>query len=249
MNAITHLIPDPVTPVITRVADGVGGDTAQWHAVEDGLTVGRANTSRRPDGRLFVSIDTWHDAVFDRLAAVVLAELPAPLYTVLDADDSATVENWRRAGFVERRRERQYLVPLEARITARPPVGVTLTGGGDVFRAENGSAEADSTEAGSAEAAGTEPAGTELGLIQLIPLLRSNGTPRIARIAAIEVRADHRRRGIGRALLAHALGALRERGFGMASADVDETNAAAIVLIEGAGARRMSNSLELMWQN
>lgn len=228
MNAIAHLIPDPVTPVITRVAPD------QWHAVEDGLTVGRGNTSRRPDGRLFISIDAWHDAVFDQLAAVMLAELPAPLYTVLDAEDSATAENWRRAGFVERRRERHYLVPLEARVTVRPPSGVTFAGGEDVFRAD---------------VEGTGCAGAEVGLIRLTPLMRSDGTPRIARIASIEVRADHRRRGIGRALLAHALDALRERGFGTASADVDETDTAAIVLVEGAGARRTSDSLELMWQN
>ncbi|WP_323748095.1 GNAT family N-acetyltransferase [Catenulispora rubra] len=217
-----------MTPVITRVA------ADQWHAIDDGLTVGRGNTSRRPDGRLFVSVDAWHDAVFDQLAAVMLAELPAPLYTVLDAEESAMAENWRRAGFVERRRERHYLVSLETRITARPPAGVTLVGGEDVFRAE---------------VEGTESAGAEVGLIRLTPLMRSDGTPRIARIASIEVRADQRRRGIGRALLAHGLDALRERGFRMASVDVDETDTAAIVLVEGAGARRTSNSLELMWEN
>lgn len=223
MNAIAHLIPDPVTPVITRAA------AAQWHAIEDGLTVGRGNTSRRPDGRLFISIDAWHDAVFDQLAAVMLAELAAPLYTVLDAEDSATAENWRRAGFVEGRRERHYLVPLEAKVSARIPAGVTFAGGEDVFRAEID--------------------GTEVGLVRLNLLMSSDGTPRVARIASIEVRADQRRRGIGRALLAHALDALRERGFGRASADVDETDIAAIVLVEGAGARRTSNSMELMWQD
>src|SRR5438270_6255774 len=105
MNAITHRSPDPVTPVITRVAPD------QWHALDDDLVVGRAHASRRPDGRLFVSIDAWHDTVFDRLAAVMLAELPSPLYTVVDADDSDTTSNWRRAGFTAHRRERQYLVP------------------------------------------------------------------------------------------------------------------------------------------
>ncbi|MEZ0109470.1 ribosomal protein S18 acetylase RimI-like enzyme [Catenulispora sp. EB89] len=223
MNAIAHLIPDPVTPVITRVA------ADQWHAIEDDLTVGRGNTSRRPDGRLFISIDAWHDTVFDQLAAVMLAELPAPLYTVLDAEDSATAENWRRVGFVERRRERHYLVPLEARITVQPPAGVTFGGGDDVYRAEVDA--------------------SEVGLVRLIPLMSSDGTPRIARIASIEVHADHRRRGIGRALLAHALDALRERGFRLASADVAEDDTAAIVLAEGAGARRTSNSMELMWQD
>jgi ribosomal protein S18 acetylase RimI-like enzyme len=223
MNAISHSIPDPVTPVITRVA------ADQWHAVEDHLVVGRGDTSRRPDGRLFISIDTWHDAVFDRLAAAMLAELPAPLYTVVDADDPDTTSNWQRAGFAARRRDRQYhLVPTETQATARAPAGVTFTGGEDVFRAE-------------AE-------GTEVGVIRVMPRMRGDGTPRIARIVSIEVRADQRRRGIGRALLVHALGALHERGFGIASGDVDETDTAAILLMEGVGARHMSSSLELIWQ-
>jgi ribosomal protein S18 acetylase RimI-like enzyme len=224
MNATMHPIPDPVTPVITRVA------ADQWHAVEDDVVVGRGDASRRPDGRLLISIDTWHDAVFDRLAAAMLTELPAPLYTMVDADDSDTTSNWRRAGFAAHRRDRQYLlVPSEAQTTARPPAGVTLTGGEGVFRAE--------------------VEGAEVGVIRVIPLMRKDGTPRIARVVSIEVRADQRRRGIGRVLLVHALGALHDSGFGIASADVDETDTAAILLLEGVGARRASSSLELMWQN
>ncbi|WP_405097784.1 GNAT family N-acetyltransferase [Micromonospora sp. NBC_01412] len=211
-----------MTPVITRVA------ADQWHALEDDLVVGRGDTMRRPDGRLFISIDAWHDAVFDRLAAAMLAELPAPLYTMVDADDSDTTSNWRRAGFADHRRERQYLVVGEAQTTARPPTGVTFTGGEGVFHAE--------------------VEGAEVGVIRILPLTREDGTPRIARIVSIEVRADQRRRGIGRALLVHALGAMHACGFGIASTDVDETDTAAILLLEGVGARRASNSLELIWQ-
>lgn len=219
MNAMTHPTPDPV---ITRVA------TDQWHAVDDDLVVGRGDTSRRPDGRLFISVDAWHDAVFDRLAAAVLAELPAPLYTVVDAGDSDATTNWRRAGFTVHRRERQYLLmPAEAQTTAPPPAGLAFSDGDHVFHAEAG--------------------GAEVGVIRVTPLLRTDGTPRIARIVAIEVRADQRRRGIGRALLVHALSALHDRGFGIASADVDETDTAAIQLLEGIGARHASSSLELTW--
>ncbi|WP_433342976.1 N-acetyltransferase family protein [Micromonospora sp. CA-111912] len=212
-----------MTPVITRVA------ADQWHAVEDDLVVGRGDTMRRSDGRMFISIDTWHDAVFDRLAAAMLAELPAPLYTMVDADDSDTNSNWRRAGFAVHRRERQYLlVPTEAQTTARPPTGVTLTGGDGVFHAE--------------------VEGAEVGVLRVLPSMRENGTPRIARFVSVEVRADQRRRGIGRALLVHALGALHACGFNIASVDVDETDTAAIPLLEGVGARRASSSLELIWQ-
>ena len=47
------------TLVITRVAE------RQWHALDDDLVVGRGDASPRPDGRLFLSVDAWHDSVFD----------------------------------------------------------------------------------------------------------------------------------------------------------------------------------------
>jgi hypothetical protein len=56
------------TLVITRVAK------RQWHALDDDLVVGRGDASPRPDGRLFVSIDAWHDSVFERLAGAILAD-------------------------------------------------------------------------------------------------------------------------------------------------------------------------------
>ncbi|MFF3869806.1 GNAT family N-acetyltransferase [Micromonospora sp. NPDC001898] len=208
--------------MITRVA------ADQWHAIEDDVVVGCGDTMRRPDGRMFISIDAWHDAVFNRLATAMLAELPAPLYTMVDAEDPDTTSNWRRAGFADQRRERQYLVVGGAQTTARPPTGVTFTGSEGVFQAE--------------------VEGVEVGAVRILPLTREDGTPRIARIVSIEVRADQRRRGIGRALLVHALGALHARGFDIASADVDETDIATILLLEGVGARRASNSLELIWQ-
>ncbi|MZD07120.1 GNAT family N-acetyltransferase, partial [Streptomyces sp. SID5785] len=78
---------------VTRVADH------QWHALEDDLVVGRGHAQRRADGRLFVSIDAWHDSDFDRLVAALLADLPTPLHTVVDEADTALIAAWRRAGF------------------------------------------------------------------------------------------------------------------------------------------------------
>lgn len=209
--------------MITRVSDG------QWHALADDLVVGRGDAVLRPDDRLFVSIDAWHDPVFDRLAAAMLAELPGPLHTMADADDPATVAGWQRAGFAVRRRERTYtLVPAE--VPAAPPVaGVTFTADGDGFRAEAG--------------------GPEAGTVRFLAMMKDNGKPRIARIVHLEVGARWRRRGIGRALLSHALNDLHARGFTIASADVDDTDTAAVRLLESAGARLESTALELTWPN
>src|SRR4051794_4197785 len=111
------------TVVITRVADH------NWHAVGDDRVVGRGEASRRPDGRIFLSIDAWHGAVFDQLADAMLADLPRPLYTVVDEADLDLTSCWHRAGFATRRREWEYLVPTDPHATGLgsvlPPEDVT----------------------------------------------------------------------------------------------------------------------------
>ena len=84
--------------VITRVTEG------HWRAVADGREIGRGDASRRPDGRIFLSVDAWHGAVFDRLAEAMLAELPRPLHTMVDGFDQDTTARWERAGMAVRRR-------------------------------------------------------------------------------------------------------------------------------------------------
>ncbi|WP_285773131.1 hypothetical protein [Microtetraspora sp. NBRC 13810] len=105
--------------VITRVAE------KRWHAVEDDRAVGRGDTSHRPDGRIFLSIDAWHGAVFDQLADAMLTDLPKPLHTVVDEADLDLTSNWEQAGFTTRRRKWEYLVPTDPRVTelgsAPPP--------------------------------------------------------------------------------------------------------------------------------
>lgn len=69
---------------------------------------------------------------------------------------------------------------------------------------------------------------------------------RLPRIGLIAVRTGHRRRGIARALLAHALGALRRIGKEAASAEVTESDPAATALFDGIGARHTATNLELV---
>lgn len=247
---------------ITRVAD------KQWHAVADDRVVGRGDASRRPDGRIFVSIDAWHCAVFDRLADAMLADLPSPLYTLVDDADLDLTSHWERAGFTTRRREWEYLVPTDPRVTGLdsvlPPPGVTMVAVGE---AEEGplrtldQAIRDEVEAtvgwqempaevlprpdgvtllDPSKYAAAAQSDDYVGLIRLAPVTRQ---PRIGLIA---VRSDHHRRGIARALLAQVLGSLHRSGIETASAEVNESNAAAMALFEGVGARRASSNLELV---
>jgi GNAT superfamily N-acetyltransferase len=247
--------------VVARVAEG------QWHALEDDLVVGRGHAVRRPDGRLFVSIDAWHAATFDHLAEVMLADLPAPLFTLVDEADVELTSSWQRAGFTIRRREWEFAVPTDPRVTGLEtlllPPGVRIVPAGeadedllrDLDRAIREEVEAGVGWHSMPAQVRPRPAGMTivdpsrytvaaapdryLGLVRLVTVTRQ---PRIGLIA---VRAGEQRRGIARALLAHVLGTLHRRGTAAACAEVDETNQAALALFEGIAARRTGSSLEL----
>ena len=245
--------------VVTRVAEG------QWHVLEDDLVAGRGHSMRRPDGRLFVSIDAWHSAAFDRLAEVMLADLPAPLYTVVDEADTGLTADWQRAGFAVRRREWEFVIPTDPLVTglaaARPPSGVRIVPGGeadeDLLRALD-RAIREEVEAGAgwhSMPAEIRPQGVAIAgparytvaaaSDRYLGLLRLGTVTRRPRIGLIAVRAGQHRCGIARALLSHVLGTLHRSGTAAASAEVDESNKAALALLEGIGGRRMSSSLEL----
>lgn len=247
--------------VITRVAD------RHWHALEDDLVVGRGVAARRPDGRTFLGIDAWHGVVFDQLAHAMLADLPAPLYTVVDEADLDLTSCWARAGFVTRRREWEYLLPTDPAVTGHtvsPPSAVTILATGEAN--EGPLRELDRTIRDEVDATVgwdsmpgevlARPDGSALldpmkyvvaaELDRYVGLVRVVAVTRQPRIGLIAVRTEQRRRGIARALLAHVLGSLHRSGIDTASAEVDESNEPALALFEGAGARRASSNLELV---
>ncbi|ALG12033.1 GNAT family N-acetyltransferase [Kibdelosporangium phytohabitans] len=247
--------PSETGVLVTRVAEN------QWHAVDDGRVVGRGDTTHRPDGRVFLSIDSWHDTVFDLLADAMLADLGAPLYTVVDEADRELTARWQRAGFTIRRREWEYLVPTDPEVTKLPeaPPDVTVVGVGaaeerllrELDRVIRDEVE---TSVGWREMpaeilprqavhpskyAVAAHAGRYVGLLRIAMATRQ---PRIGLVA---VRTGQRRRGIARALLGHVLGTLHRNGIESAWAEVNESNEAAIALFEGLGAQLMSSNIEL----
>jgi ribosomal protein S18 acetylase RimI-like enzyme len=235
----------------------------RWHALEDDLVVGRGEASNRPDGRMFVSIDAWHGAAFDGLAEAMLAALPRPLHTVVDEADLDLTAQWQRAGFTTRRREWEYVVPTDPRATGLDsalPHGVTIKAVGSAeetpLRALDRTIR-DEVEAGpgwqdmpaevlAAPVLDTSKYAVAVENGQYVGMLRIATVTRRPRIGLIAVRADRQRRGIARALLTHALGALHHIGKETASAEVTESNMAATALFEGIGARRTGSNLELV---
>jgi hypothetical protein len=247
--------------LITRV------DELRWHAVEDDRVVGRGEASRRPDGRLFLSIDTWHGAVFDRLAAAMPADLAGPLYTLVDEADQDIMSRWERAGLTIRRREREYLLTTDPSVTGleagTAPAGVTILPPGapderllreayEEIRAEVDADAGWDTMPIEVPPRAAEPlldpsryavaAGTDRyeGLVRVVTRRRH------ARIGPVAVRAGLRRRGIARAMLAEVLGALHRGGIQTATADIDASNRAATALVDGIGARRVGGVVELV---
>ncbi|WP_127507680.1 GNAT family N-acetyltransferase [Actinoplanes solisilvae] len=240
------------TLVITRVGE------RQWHALDDDLVVGRGDASPRPDGRLYLSVDAWHDSVFERLAAVMLAALPRPLYTVVDEADLDLTARWQQAGLTVRRREWEYVM-ASGTVSVPSPRGVTMLPAGRAelrplrrldrtIHAEIESSPGWDLMPAAVLSRPLDPgrylvaAGSDgyVGLARLALL------PRHTRIGLIAVRASRRRRGIARAMLAEVLRSSQERGVPTVSAEVHEANAEAIALFEGAGARRHGSNLELV---
>lgn len=247
--------------LITRV------DELRWHAAEDDQVIGLGEASRRPDGRIFLSIDTWHGAVFDRLAASILADLAGPLYTLVDEVDHDITSRWERAGLTIRRREREYLVatdPLVTGLDTGPaPSGVTILPLGapherplrEVYEAIRAEVDADMGWDTMPVEVLARPDGAPMdpskyavaaGADRYEGLVRVVTRRRHARLGLVAVRAGLRRRGIARAMLAEVLGALHRGGTETATAEVDASNSAATALFDGIGARRVGSAVELV---
>ncbi|MFI5527467.1 GNAT family N-acetyltransferase [Kitasatospora sp. NPDC051853] len=248
------------SPLVHRTSD------TQWQAVDDGgRVIGHGDLARRPDGRRFLSIDVWQDAAFAPLAAAMSAALPSPLHALVGEADTELDSRWQQAGFGFSRREWEYVVPTAPAQDAPLPAGVSLLPGTEADQElVRGLDRALREEIDAAAGWHTMPAevvprpeGTVLGdpsryAVAVtedgahVGLVRVAVVPRRARIGLVAVLSGFQRRGIGRALLAHALASLHTAGIASARAEVDGTNLAAAALLDGFGAQRADGVVELV---
>ncbi|WP_232542074.1 GNAT family N-acetyltransferase [Nocardia bovistercoris] len=193
--------------------------------------------------------------------------MPAPLYTVVDEADVDLTACWRRAGFAVRRREWEYLVPTDPRVTGLEnvelPSDVRIVPAGAVdeslLRAVDLEirAEVEATLGWQSMPAEVlaRPDGDTIGDVSMYAVAATSdrylGVIRVEtvnqpRIGLVAVRADQHRRGIARALLAHALGTLHRSGVGEVWAEVHESNRPASALFDGLGIRPVNSNVELV---
>jgi GNAT superfamily N-acetyltransferase len=248
--------------VVVRVTPGV-----HWHALEDDVVVGRAHALHRQDGRVFVSVDSWRDDVFEQLAEAMAHDLRRPLYTMVDEDDREHLGRWSSLGFVDSRREDEYAVPTAPEVTglgsAALPPGFSLVEAdrADEDRLRLLDQRLRQDVPGSRGWVHTpaefhrwtfdhrmfDPstylvavhAGEYVGLARI-------ARARLPRLGLVGVLPAHRRRGVARALLAAAFRPLHERGVGHVAAEADETNTAGTALLMGIGAQRTGGAVELV---
>jgi GNAT superfamily N-acetyltransferase len=247
---------------VVRVTAGV-----HWHALEDDVVVGRGHALHRPDGRVFLSVDTWRDDVFAVLAEAMVGDLPAPVFTVVDEDDREVLARWSLRGFRDHRREVEFAVPTAPELTGLdgdPPPGVRVLAAAAIDPAHLRDLDAllraeiardpgwdrmpPQLRPPPAERERPDPTpylvavvdGAYAGLARIAPL------PRRPRLGLLAVRTAYRRRGLARALLTTALRDLHERGIPYLGADVDGANEAATALVTGIGGTPVGASLELV---
>jgi GNAT superfamily N-acetyltransferase len=242
--------------------------TRMWHALVDDEVAGKAHVLRRPDRRYFVAIDAWRNEVFDALLDAVVHDLPHELSTIADEADDGELARWTRRGFEERRREDEYEIPLHdpGRHVAPVPAGYSLISAADadvdaLRRLDDDLRQAvpgtrgwvndpdefvDQTLHSTLFHPATHLVGVEEASGAYAGLVRVRVARRWAKLGLVGVRAGHRRRGLGRAMVAAALQPLPDRGVKLVLAEADAASAPSQALLASFDARRTGGTIELV---
>lgn len=226
----------------------------------------------RPDGRCLVRCAgdwTPHTAA----EAVVLADRRGAL-ALAHVDEGATAQlaALTGAGFVVARRDAHVVLAvdraLEALGSATLPPGVSIRSAPEVdedrLRALDDELRQDvpgtsgwkSTPEEFRDDTFADPdfdprtylVALESELDELVGLVRIWMSPKSPRLGMVGVRREHRRRGIGSALLAHALRAVRASGAAEVRTEYDLANSGSRALLERIGADRVRTVVELLYE-
>ncbi len=232
---------------------------ASWSLVRDGVTVATAAAVCRPDRRWFVSVDAWRPEDTEPLVHAMISDLGHDLHTRIGGTDDEALELWSRFGFRPERHEIELVFsPDPVRtglVDTAMPAGLTLLSAAEADEVElrllddrlrdevpgtdgwlNDPSEFQDVTFDDAH---FDPA-TYLVAVDAEHRLFA-GLVRIwtgrhhARLGLIGVVPAYRRRGLARALLAHALHPVHERGITVVTAEADDTDRASLDLLRGLG--------------
>jgi ribosomal protein S18 acetylase RimI-like enzyme len=248
---------------VVRVTPGL-----HWHALDDDVVAGRGYAMRRPDGRVFISVDSWVDDTFATLAEAMIADLDAPLYTVVSVDDREHLGRWALLGFRDNRRDDEYFVPVSTDAVdladAVLPPGFSAIGADQVDEERLLTLEQQlRQDQPGHDGWASSPERFHAGVLQnrffdpstyliavhegeYVAAVRIWNMRRHAKLSMIGVLPPFRRRGLARALLALAFRPLRERGVAGIAAEADESDPAARALLLSVGAKRTGAAVELI---
>ncbi len=261
------LRPGAVTASPLRVVRASPG--LVWRALDADQVIGAVTAFLRPDHRWFVHFDADSRAdSFMPLIAAVAENAASDLYASIDEADGQALERFARLGFAVSRRESNYLIPTDPKITGLhfmgEPEGVVLISAADAdedqlrllddalrqdvpgtagWRWDPGDFHEETFDQQFDPAtyliAVDAASGDYMGLVRVWD---SPGRPRLGLIAVLR---PYRRRRLASTLLARAFRVLHERGQTEVTAEVDDANTASRALMVKLSARRNGGSLEV----
>jgi RimJ/RimL family protein N-acetyltransferase len=225
----------------------------------------------RPDGHCLVrSAGAWtHEGAAEAVEHARRREAPALAH--VDERETDQLAALAQAGFVVARREARVVFEIERGLEvledASLPAGLSIRSAADVAETElrllddelrqdvPGTSGWRSTPEEFREHTFADPAfdpRTYLVAVdrdrRLIGLVRIWMNPDGPRLGMLGVRREHRRRGIGAALLAEALRAVQAAGAAEVTSEHDLENRASSAMAERLGARRIGVTLELVYE-
>ena len=242
--------------------------TRMWHALVNDEVAGKAHVLRRPDRRYFVAIDAWRDDVFHTLLDAVVHDLPHELSTIAAEADDVELARWTRRGFEERRHVDEYEIPLDDGTGPVVPVpaGYSLLSAADADIDEMRRLDDDlrqtvpgmrgwvndpdqfveQTMYSPLSRPTTHLVAVEEATGAYAGLVRVAVARRWAKLAFVGVRRSHRRRGLGRALVATTFRPLHDDGVSLVLVEADAADVPSQALLAGFRARRTGGTYELV---
>jgi len=240
-----------------------------WRALDADRVVGAVTAFLMPDDRWFVAFDACREDSYEPLLAAVSGNTGSDSHTRVDDAEESMLELLGRNGFTVARRESNFLIPTDPQVTGlevvAEPDDVVVISAADAFEDDLRSLdEALRQDVPGAAGWKWDPGDFHEETFDsqfdpatyLIAVDSASGAyvglarvwigPGIPRLGLIATLAPHRRRGLATMLLARAFRVLHERGRPQVTAEVDDTNVAALSLLTRLGARRTGGSVELV---